>query len=368
MKKTNRVFPALFSAAVWSLCCAFSGPAVQAQGVTIIPGNPTDRVIRDTDKDGNGNSLGVHTQTTATIGEAVLDADESRYYLPFGELSQEQVDAILAAGDFPNAITLNLSVGARGNVTGLAYEGGVVDLSIDLYGYVNRQTATPAASDFEAEAVLLQSEIITAETFLTTVSGERLYTPVDVTEFVRQEVANGNTVLAFRLQVSQNGLFPNGDGIVNRYTLHTGDHATNKPFLQVVQGTTYEDWKAANFSGADLESEDVSGPGADPRGEGVANLLRYGLALGESGRSGLPPATIVDGRGQLIFHRLAGASDIAVNVESSTDLANWAVLGEGDYVRRSMLPDGRERLVVEAPESAEANARHFFRVKIGVTE
>ena len=66
--------------------------------------------------------------------------------------------------------------------------------------------------------------------------------------------------------------------------------------------------------------------------------------------------------------RSVGARDFAFEIESSVDLRTWEVLGEENVVRRSMLPDGRERLVVAAPESSGNAAAHFFRVKTGGQE
>ncbi len=260
-------------------------------------------------------------------------------------------------------------MGARGNVAGVDLHGELADLTIDVYGFVDRTAVESSNSDYEStDTVLLSSPAVTVSTFLTSVAGERLFTPIDVTGFVRDEVAKGNSVIAFRLQIGESGL-PNSDGVVNRYTLHTADHATNQPFLQIVPAWTYETWKQENFTVDEQGQPEISGPGADPDGRGITNLVRYGLRISAdaSDRDALPAPTILTDdplRGCVVFFREAGATDLHLEVESSADLVAWHADDGNQLVRRSMLPDGRERWVVGAPDSVTGSPTQFFRIKM----
>lgn len=200
-------------------------PRVEA--VTVIA-SPEDRIIRDTTGDGLGDSFGSVADTVARVGEApATDDADSRYYLPFGPLTPEQIGAILIALDEPEAITLHVSLGAKSNVAQVDLGGESIDLEVDVWGYENRTTVTPTTADYQnSKVVLLHGPAVAPATPNTWLS-------FDVTDFVRREIEAGNSQVAFRLQVNPPDVLPNADGLPNRYLFHTADHPSNKPFIKV---------------------------------------------------------------------------------------------------------------------------------------
>lgn len=212
----------------------FLSSCTVASAATIILGNTADRIIRDTTADGLGNSTGSDATTTAWIGEAFEDADQSRYYLPFGNLSLPESDAIANAPNQANAITLNLSLGAKANLTDLFINDDLIDITVDLFGFTNRSTLTGSASDYENPGV----ELVLGTAM--TPADDNVFLQFDITAFAKQEIAGGNDILAFRFQINPVDALPNADGVVNRYTVHTANHASNQPFIEVIpEPSTY---------------------------------------------------------------------------------------------------------------------------------
>ena len=91
----------------------------------------------------------------------------------------------------------------------------------------------------------------------------------------------------------------------------------------------YATWRSANFTGADLTNDAISGPAADPERCGLTNFARYAFALAARGPVASPvtTGTVVDS-GQryltLTFPRRAAAADLNYVVEASIDLATWS--------------------------------------------
>ncbi len=104
--------------------------------------------------------------------------------------------------------------------------------------------------------------------------------------------------------------------------------------LTVLAATTFAQWQESRFSAADLANPAVSGPLADPLGEGLPNLLRYALepeasAGGPSAPGGATPGwplvpTLSDADGKLTLVFQALRTDVTYTVEASTDLVTWS--------------------------------------------
>ncbi|MBX7212034.1 MAG: hypothetical protein K1X78_27255 [Verrucomicrobiaceae bacterium] len=90
-------------------------------------------------------------------------------------------------------------------------------------------------------------------------------------------------------------------------------------------GSTYQLWAAANFTPTELANALISGPTADPDGDGRANLLEYAQST---------PPTIADIAAQPSLVRAANdmqfqftrdtfPTDLVYHCETSTDLTTW---------------------------------------------
>lgn len=130
---------------------------------------------------------------------------------------------------------------------------------------------------------------------------------------------------------------------------------------------TYSEWRDTLFMDpADLQDSEISGPGADQRGEGVANLLRYGFGIGlhEVPRGKLPRlVTEGDGELRMVFPFSAMRQDLAYLVRASFDLENWETLFDSRFDLAE--PDEAGLLAVEAETAfADGISRRFFKVEV----
>ena len=128
----------------------------------------------------------------------------------------------------------------------------------------------------------------------------------------------------------------------------------------------YAGWRALNFSGADLASDAISGPAADPDGAGVTNFQRYAHGLAARGPVAAPVTLgSVSSGGQryltLSFDRRAIATDLRYTVESSTDLASWAPVPGLTYAAGTPARVTAQDTVATSGPGA---ARRFLRLRI----
>lgn len=97
----------------------------------------------------------------------------------------------------------------------------------------------------------------------------------------------------------------------------------------VYDAITFDTWSLAHFTEAELLDPAVSGPNADPDGDGFANLLEFALGLDPRAATtaGLPAISI--GTSELIYtyRRPASRSELTYVVQVSTDLSTWTTAG-----------------------------------------
>jgi hypothetical protein len=128
---------------------------------------------------------------------------------------------------------------------------------------------------------------------------------------------------------------------------------------------TYELWRAAQFTGAELTNNLISGPGADGDGDVLPNFVEYAMGLNPhlASRAGvatpewttLGPAHYVT----LRLNRNAAATDTHFVVEVSSDLASWFT----GPAHVTVLDDTPALLRVRDNTSADAGQR-FLRVTV----
>ncbi len=148
------------------------------------------------------------------------------------------------------------------------------------------------------------------------------------------------------------------------FRFHQGDSTTgcsplfedaprlyNSGNTRPLEPSAYERWQHRFFEPAEREDTGVAGPGADPAGDGVANLVKFALGIDprRAAPASLLPQTGVDGEGRLTLAYPVNpdADGMAIVVEVSSDLQEWKS-GDGQ---------------LEAPESFERNGRTWERVR-----
>jgi len=134
--------------------------------------------------------------------------------------------------------------------------------------------------------------------------------------------------------------------------------------------TTFAAWQAAAFPNpADLANPLVSGPGADPLGSGVPNLLRYALGLAITGAPATAAPQFVGSAAApaIRFPFDGGRHDIAYVVEASNDLADWmtpTIL----FDSRTDFPPQAESGWITVTDPTPAAVQKFYRLRVFLLE
>ena len=119
--------------------------------------------------------------------------------------------------------------------------------------------------------------------------------------------------------------------------------------------TNLEAWRHENYS--TIENTGEAADTAAPAGDGIPNLLRYGLGLGAQARNtagALSTQTATDGRLSLRFVR--ARAELTYTVETSGDLLSWTSLAvnPGNVGEFVTVPDS-------PPDGAKAR---FMRLRV----
>jgi autotransporter-associated beta strand protein len=129
---------------------------------------------------------------------------------------------------------------------------------------------------------------------------------------------------------------------------------------------TFAAWQAAAFPNpADLANPLVSGPGADPQGTGVPNLLRYalGLALTDDPSQRAPQFAGSPSAPAIRFPFDAGRNDIAYVVEATSNIADWSsptIL----FDSRTDFPPAAQSGWIAVSDPSISGTQRFYRLRV----
>ncbi len=136
----------------------------------------------------------------------------------------------------------------------------------------------------------------------------------------------------------------------------------------------FAEWRAEHFTSEELEDEAISGPGADPAGDGIANAIKYALGMDPRvpATADLPVEEIreIDGERYLTltFTRPDDRDDVDYRVDASGDLDEWP----DQALRVDELTvdhgDGTTSYTYRDVEPIGNSARRFLRLNVGLTE
>ncbi len=93
--------------------------------------------------------------------------------------------------------------------------------------------------------------------------------------------------------------------------------------------TSAQSWITTHFTESELDDEAISGPTADPDGDGLTNLLEYALGLDPRSpdTTGLPEMSTTETDWVYTYTRPVDRDDITYAVEISSDLSGWSTTG-----------------------------------------
>jgi hypothetical protein len=135
---------------------------------------------------------------------------------------------------------------------------------------------------------------------------------------------------------------------------------------------SFATWRALYWNTLDATNNLVSGPAADPDGDGVSNFMEYAFGL-DPCRSSLTPRVDVAfqdfaGEPRLVLGiRVSpGALDAVLTWERSNDLRTWTPAGASlDLIRNEPSPDGTARQEFRDSTPVSNDSPCFFRLRIG---
>lgn len=134
--------------------------------------------------------------------------------------------------------------------------------------------------------------------------------------------------------------------------------------------TAFQLWRALHFTPAELAEPSISGEGAAPAGDGVANVLKYAYGLvpkSAARRLDLPFAELLNTDGQTFlavsFLRAKAATEVALVPEVSPDLTVWTAGEVTTEVRRVDL-GVQERILLRDRTPISAAASRYLRLRL----
>lgn len=128
------------------------------------------------------------------------------------------------------------------------------------------------------------------------------------------------------------------------------------------RGKNFANWLSDHFSANELADPAVSGPAADPDGDGFSNLVEYALGFepGSATTAALPEITVTATDWVYTYTRPANLLDVTYAVEVSTDLVSWTTAA----VVHEQVSSTAGSEVWRARHPLEAAANLFFRLKV----
>lgn len=152
----------------------------------------------------------------------------------------------------------------------------------------------------------------------------------------------------------------NGDQFRCVASNNLGTTYSNAALVTVTE--TLDSWSHEHFTAEELLDPAISGPNADPDGDGFANLLEYALGLDPraAATDGLPEIGVVATDLAYTYTRPVGRSELTYSVQFSTNLTSWT--SEGVTHELVSTVDGVETWRGRVPLSTGANL--FLRVRV----
>lgn len=158
------------------------------------------------------------------------------------------------------------------------------------------------------------------------------------------------------------------------YTSSLGFGLATNPELSATAITrtvvTYSDWQATRFTAGELANSTISGPAADPDGDGLCNLLEYAANLGPKvpETNGQPVLGTGGSALTLTYIRRKDVSDLTYTVEVSNDLQTWN--SGPSYTQEfsvTTLDTLRDQVVARDLTPTSSITRRFLRLRVDQT-
>jgi hypothetical protein len=168
---------------------------------------------------------------------------------------------------------------------------------------------------------------------------------------IADDVAQGNRTLTL--------------SVATDFSLSAGNTPTDTVTLQ---DKPYDAWRFAHFTAAELADATLSGPNADPDGDGLPNLLEYALGADPKTADASNHAAQVGFSADhltLAYTRPSTVTDLNYALEWTTDLQTWSTGNTViEQVNSTTNPDGTITVTSRAVALLSSSPRQFLRLRI----
>ncbi|MGA2052570.1 MAG: autotransporter-associated beta strand repeat-containing protein, partial [Opitutales bacterium] len=157
-------------------------------------------------------------------------------------------------------------------------------------------------------------------------------------------------------------------GLVNGTTYYyvvaasnAGGTSANSTEVSATPAETFSQWTNATFPGQTNPA--VTGPTANPSGDGIPNLLKYFFGLDPAVNAGSPPVTSApDNSGNLVlsFRLSKNLTGVIYQIQSSPDMMNWSNTG----IQGVEVSDQGTYYQMQAAVPMGANPQLYLRVSV----
>ena len=132
--------------------------------------------------------------------------------------------------------------------------------------------------------------------------------------------------------------------------------------IQILRQESFADWQASVFSAAEQQNPAISGPGVDPDGGNLPNLLRFALSLSPRGpvNPQIQPQMLTSGGANYLgiqFNRRSVAPGFSYVIEGSSTLTDWTVL-------QTIPPGDPTRITIQDTATMGSNRARFLRIGV----
>jgi len=138
--------------------------------------------------------------------------------------------------------------------------------------------------------------------------------------------------------------------------------SASSDFAALTVLASFAGWRVEQFSSDELADITISGPTADPDGDGFANIVEYALGLSakSADHSGLPEVITSATDWIYTYVKPTDRLDLSYIVETSTDLETWTTSG----VTTAQISSINDRETWQARVSLSTTTNVFFRLKV----
>ncbi len=177
---------------------------------------------------------------------------------------------------------------------------------------------------------------------------------------------SGSATFANSAAVDGGVTFPGGGSFTLRLTA-SDTHTTtyDDTIATIVMLSPIEAWRQTKF-GVNAGNPEIAGNTADPDGDGMNNVLEYGLNLNPLGQDpvALRPAPHLDGDVLSIEYRKnLAATDVTYVILGATNVGAWSPIS---VTESTLSDDGQTRLIRATPNSVVGGGKYFLRVQVNV--